>query len=111
MKLSYKENLAHVRQIWDVYKRPFLDPNAFLRHIKEYKVFNENLSSHANVLLWNAFIDPMNTCTPFVKSWRNVLANAECQINKEMQKHPSINKCGVLALVKWFVQMGKVQHF
>ncbi len=85
MKPSYKENLAHVRQIWDVYKRPFLDLNAFLRHIKEYKVFNENLSSHANVPLWNAFIDPMNTCTPFVKSWRKVLANAECQINKGMQ--------------------------
>jgi hypothetical protein len=70
VKPSYKENLAHARQIWDVYNRPLLDMNAFLRHTKEYKVFNENPSIHANVPLSNAFIDPMNTCTPFIKSWK-----------------------------------------
>jgi hypothetical protein len=38
MKLSYRENLAHVQRIWDAYERLRLDLDASLRHTKEYKV-------------------------------------------------------------------------
>jgi hypothetical protein len=83
----------------------------FFDIFKEYKVFNKNLSSHVNVPLWNAFTNPANTCTLFVEIWRNVQGSVEHWINKGMQKHPSIDKCGVLALVECFAWMGKVQHF
>jgi uncharacterized membrane protein len=51
MKPSYRENLANAHQIWDVYEKPLPNLDTFFQHFKEYKVFNENLSSHANVPL------------------------------------------------------------
>jgi hypothetical protein len=116
MKPSYRENLAHTSQIWDVYERPLSNLDVFLWHIKEFKIFNENPSNHVNVPLWNAFIDLANTCTPFAKICRDVQTNVECWINKGMQKHPYIDECNVLtlvecsALVKCFARMGEVQH-
>ncbi len=117
MKPSYRENLTNARQIWDVYEKLLPNLDMFFQHSKEYKVFNENPSSHVNVPLWNAFIDLVNTCTPFVEIWRDVQANVEHQINKIMQKHLFIHECSVLALVECFVLvncfawMGEVQHF
>ncbi len=39
MKPSYRENLAHARQIWDAYERTRPNLDVFLRHSDEYKVF------------------------------------------------------------------------
>jgi hypothetical protein len=51
MKPSYRKNLANVCQIWDVYEKSLPNLDAFLQHSKEYKVFNENLSSHVDAPL------------------------------------------------------------
>jgi hypothetical protein len=42
MKPSYKENLAHERQIWDVYQQPHSNLDVFLQHSDEYKVFKRS---------------------------------------------------------------------
>jgi hypothetical protein len=51
MKPSYRENLTNARQIWDVYEKLLPNLDMFFQHSKEYKVFNENPSSHVNVPL------------------------------------------------------------
>jgi hypothetical protein len=37
-KPSYRENLAHVRRIWNAHSKPCPNLDASLRHIEEYKV-------------------------------------------------------------------------
>ncbi len=67
--------------------------------------------STTKCLLWNAFIDPANICTPFVEIWRDVQGSVEHWINKGMKKHHFINKCGVLAFGRMFCLNGRGATF